>query len=100
MLTLAVTGARADETVTFDYSDYKGQGTNSTGSEYTMTKTDVPVSITEKKFYGNTSDARFYANGVATFTPEEGITIKQVVITATSQSYNGYQSGGSITAST
>ena len=84
-------------TETFSYGDYTGQGTQGTGSEYTMVKTDV--SITNTKFYGNTSYAHFYANGTTTITPKNGITITQVVLTASGTSYNGYQSSGSITAS-
>ena len=84
--------------MTFTYSDYKGNGTQSTGSEYSMVKTDV--SITNTKFYGNTSYAQFYANGTTTFTPANGVTITQVVLTASSTSYNGYQSSGTFTAST
>lgn len=84
--------------VTFSYSDYTGQGTQSTGSEYTMVKTDV--SITNTKFYGNTGYAHFYANGTTTITPDNGVTITQVVLTASATSYNGYQSSGTITAST
>jgi hypothetical protein len=63
-----------------------------------MVKTDV--SITNTKFYGNTSYAQFYANGTTTFTPVNGVTITQVVLTASSTSYNGYQSSGTFTAST
>ena len=84
-------------TETFSYGDYTGQGTQSTGSEYTMVKTDV--SITNTKFYGNTSYAHFYANGTTTITPKNGITITQIVLTASGTNYNGYQSSGSITAS-
>ena len=94
--------AQSPVTETFSYSDYQGQGTQSSGSEYTMTKTDVPVSITETKFYCSTdyANAQFYAGGVATITPAAGVTVTQVVISAVSESYNGYQSNGTITAST
>ena len=85
------------EEVTFDFNDYKGKGTTSSGSEYTMVKDDV--SIGNNKFYGNNSYAHFYANGTITITPAAGVTITQVVITASSSSYNGYQSNGTITAS-
>ena len=90
----------ADNEVTFSYADYKGQGTSSTGSEYTMTKTDV--SITETKFYCGSSAtyAQLYAEGTLTITPSTGVTIKQIDITTTSTSYNGYQSSGTVTAST
>ena len=84
--------------VTFSYSDYSGHGTQSSGSEYTMVKTDVE--ITNTKFYGNTNYAHFYANGTTTITPKNGATITRIVLTATSTSYNGYQSGGAITVST
>lgn len=97
-LVLCSAGTAWGETVTFTYSDYKGNGTQSTGSEYSMVKTDV--SITNTKFYGNTSYAQFYANGTTTFTPANGVTITQVVLTASSTSYNGYQSSGTFTAST
>ena len=97
-LVLCSAGTAWGETVTFTYSDYKGNGTQSTGSEYSMVKTDV--SITNTKFYGNTSYAQFYANGTTKFTPANGVTITQVVLTASSTSYNGYQSSGTFTAST
>ena len=97
-LVLCSAGTAWGETVTFTYSDYKGNGTQSTGSEYSMVKTDV--SITNTKFYGNTSYAQFYANGTTTFTPANGVTITQVVLTASSTGYNGYQSSGTFTAST
>ena len=86
-------------TVTFSYADYKGQGTSGTGSEYTMVKTDV--SITNSKFYCSTSysNAQFYAGGVSTITPSSGVTITGIELTASSNSYNGYQNGGTITAS-
>lgn len=86
--------------VTFSYSDYKGQGTSSTGSEYTMTKTEV--SISNNKFYcgSSSSYAQFYANGTTTITPASGVTISSVVLTAYNTSYNGFQSSGSFTAST
>ena len=84
--------------VTFSSSSYTGQGTQSTGSEYTMVKTDVD--ITNTKFYGNTNYAHFYANGTTTITPKNGATITSIVLTATGTSYNGYQNDGSITAST
>ena len=85
--------------VTFNYLDYKGKGANSTGSEYTMSD-KADVSIGDTKFYGNNSYAHFYANGVSTITPASGVTITQVVLTASSTSYNGYQSSGTVTAST
>lgn len=85
------------EEVTFTYSDYQGQGTQSEGSVYTMEKTDV--SITSTKFYGNNSYAHFYANGEITIKPVNGVTITQVELTATGTSYNGYQSNGTISAS-
>ncbi len=91
-------GTAFANSVTFSYSDYTGQGTSSTGSSYTMTKTDV--SITNTKFYGNTSYAQFYAAGTSTVTPGSGVTITGITLTASSQSYNGYQSGGTITPST
>ena len=88
------------DTVTFNYSDYNGQGTQSSGSEYTMVKTDV--SITNTKFYCGSSAtyAQFYASGVTTITPASGVTITQIVLTASGTDYNGYQSSGTITAST
>ena len=84
--------------VTFSYADYKGQGTSGSGSEYTMVKTDV--SITSSKFYGNTSNGQFFANGTVKFIPAAGVTISKVVLTATSTSYNGYQSSGNPTVTT
>lgn len=84
--------------VTFNYADYKGKGTSSSGSEYTMVKTDV--SITNTKFYGNNSYAHFYANGTTTITPASGVTITEIKITASATNYNGFQSSGTITAST
>lgn len=89
----------AQSTVTFDYADYTGKGTTSTGSEYTMEKAGI-VSITNTKFFGNNSQAHFYANGTTTVTPASGITITQIDLTATNTSYNGYQSKGTVTAST
>ena len=88
------------DTETFTYSDYKGQGTSSSGSGVTMDKTDV--SITNTKFYCGSSAtyAQFYANGVTTITPASGVTITQIVLTASETNYNGYQSSGTITAST
>ena len=89
-----------DNEVTFSYADYKGQGTASTGSEVTMTKTDV--SITETKFNcgSSASYAQFFAGGTITITPASGVTIKQIDITTTGTSYNGYQSDGKVTPST
>ena len=86
------------DTVTFNYTDYKGQGTISSGSEYAMEKTDV--SITNTKFYGNENYAQFYANGVTTIAPADGVTITQIELTASATNYNGYQSSGNITTST
>ena len=85
-------------TVTFDYADYKGQGTSSSGSNYTMVKTDI-VSIGDTKFYGNNSYAHFYAGGETTITPASRVTITQIVLTASTDNYNGYQSEGVVTAS-
>jgi len=87
----------ADE-VTFNYSDYKGKGTSSSGSEYTMADKD-DVTIGDTKFYGNNSYAHFYASGVTTITPASGVTITQIVLTASATNYNGYQSSGTVTAS-
>ena len=84
--------------VTFAYGDYKGKGTTSSGSEYTMVKTDV--SISDTKFFGNNSQAHFYANGKTTITPASGVTITKIELTATSASYNGFQSNGTVTPST
>ena len=97
LVLVALSGKAWATDVTFSYADYKGQGTQSTGSEYTMVKTDV--SITNTKFYGNNSYAHFYANGVTTISPESGVTITQIVLTATGTSYNGFQSGGTVTSS-
>lgn len=93
---MASTGVSWATDVTFSYEDYKGQGTQSSGSEYTMVKTDV--SITNTKFFGNNDYAHFYANGTTTIEPANGVTITQIVLTATATGYNGYQSGGTITA--
>ena len=73
------------DTVTFNYADYKGEGTTSSGSSYTMVKTDV--SIGDTKFYGNNSQAHFYASGTSTITPASGVTITQIVLTATEEKY-------------
>ena len=62
-----------------------------------MVKTSV--SIGDTKFYGNNSYAHFYANGVTTITPASGVTITNISLTASSTSYNGFQSSGVITAS-
>lgn len=93
-------GEDPDNTVTFNYEDYKGQGGPSgTGSSYTMA--DKPaVSIGNDKFFGNNSYAHFYAGGTITITPATGVTITRIVLTASAAGYNGYQSEGSITAST
>ncbi|MBQ2073751.1 MAG: hypothetical protein II463_03555, partial [Bacteroidaceae bacterium] len=54
-LTLLILGgalfspAWGEDTVTFSYSDYRGNGTSSSGSSYTMSKTNV--SINNTKFY-------------------------------------------------
>ena len=95
---VAGSGSVWADTVTFDYADYKEQGTTSTGSDYTMVKTDV--SIGDTKFFGNNSQAHFYANGTTTITPASGVTITQIVLTATAEKYNGYQSSGTVTPST
>ena len=98
LLTISMGNMWADE-VTFAFGDYKGQGTSSTGSAYTMAdKGDV--SIGDTKFYGNNSYAHFYANGVTTITPASGVTITKIVLTASAASYNGYQSSGTMTWST
>lgn len=95
---IAGAGTAWAETETFNYTDYKGKGTSSSGSSYTMVKTDV--SIGSDKFYGNNSYAHFYANGTTTITPATGVTITSIVLTASANNYNGYQSNGTITAST
>ena len=97
MLALGVGNAWADD-VTFNYADYQGKGTLSSGSSYTMEKSGM-LSIGNDKFYGNTSYAHFYANGTITVTPATGVTITKIVLTASASGYNGYQSGGTITAS-
>lgn len=88
------------DTATFSYSDYKDKGTSGSGSEFTMSKSDV--SITNSKFYcgSNASYAQFYANGTTTITPGTGVTITGIELTASSTSYNGFQSSGTISAST
>lgn len=98
LLLIAVASAAWGDEVTFSYADYQGEGTQSSGSEFTMEKT--AVSIKNTKFFGNTSYAHFYANGKTTITPATGVTITQVVLTASASGYNGYQSSGTITAST
>ena len=85
------------ETVTFNYLDYKGEGTTSTGSSYTMVK--EAVSINDTKFFGNNSQAHFYAGSVSTITPADNVKITKIELTATGTSYNGYQSSGVITPS-
>ena len=94
-LTISTVQLWADET-TFNYSDYKGKGTSSSGSEYTMADKD-DVSIGDTKFYGNNSYAHFYANGVTTITPSSGVTITKIVLTASGTGYTGYQSSGTMT---
>ena len=98
MLAFNVGNAWAEE-VTFNYADYKGNGTQSSGSSFTMEKSGM-LSIGNNKFYGNTNYAHFYANGTITITPATGVTITKIVLTASGTSYNGYQDSGSITAST
>lgn len=99
MLLMAVMGSAWAEEVTFRYSDYYNHGTQSYGSEYTMVKDDV--SITGSKFYCGTTNsyANFYAEGTITITPAEGVVITQIIVNTPNASYNGYQSGGSITPS-
>lgn len=94
MAVLSIGQVWADE-VTFDFNDYKGQGAASPGAAYTMEKTDVNIGSTT--FYGNNSQAHFYANGTVTVTPASGVTISQIVINATAAGYNGYQSSGTMT---
>lgn len=84
-------------TVTFNYGDYKGKGTTSSGSEYTMVK--EVVSINDTKFFGNNSQAHFYAGSVSTITPADNVKITKIELTATGTGYNGYQSSGVITPS-
>ena len=86
------------DTVTFAYADYKGNGTTSSGSQYTMEKEDV--SIGDTKFWGNNNYAHFYANSISTITPASGVTITGIELTASATGYNGYQSSGKVTAST
>ena len=97
MLALGVGNAWAEE-VTFNYADYKGNGTQSSGSSFTMEKSGM-LSIGNDKFYGNTSYAHFYANGTITVTPATGVTITKIVLTASATNYNGYQNSGTITPS-
>lgn len=100
VVSLFSTVAAWGDTETFSYSDHKGNGTSSSGSEYTMTGSKV--SITNSKFYcgSSASYAQFYANGTTTITPASGITVTGVQLTASSTSYNGFQSSGTFTAST
>ena len=95
---VAGSGSVWADTETFAYGDYKGKGTSSSGSSYTMVKTDV--SIGSDKFYGNNSYAHFYAGGTTTITPGTGVTITSIELTASATGYNGYQSSGTVTAST
>ena len=95
LLTLSV-GQMWGATETYTYSDYTGQGTPNSGSSYTMTKTYS--SIGDTKFNGGASYGQFFASGVTTITPLSNATITQVVLTAFSSSYNGYQSSGTVTA--
>jgi hypothetical protein len=99
MLLMAVMGSAWAEEVTFHFSEYYGKGTQSYGSEYTMVKDDV--SITGSKFYCSPTAngyAQFYAEGTITITPAEGVVITQIIVNIPNTNYNGYQSGGSITA--
>ena len=101
MLALGVGNAwGADVTETITYSDHKGKGTATTGSEYTMN--GDKFSIKDSKFYCNTEKtfAQFMANSTITVTPSTGATIKSIVITASSSSYNGFQSSGTFNPST
>ena len=100
MLALGVGNAWGAETVeTISYSNHKGKGTSSTGSAYTMN--GDKFSITDSKFYCDATKtyAQFYANSTITITPNTGVTIKNIVITASSSSYNGFQSSGTFTPS-
>ena len=100
MLALGVGNAWGAETVeTISYSNHTGKGTSSTGSEYTMN--GDKFSITDSKFYCDATKtyAHFYANSTITITPNTGVTIKNIVITASSSSYNGFQSSGTFTPS-
>ena len=100
MLALGVGNAWGAETLeTISYSNHKGKGTSSTGSAYTMN--GDKFSITDSKFYCDATKtyAQFYANSTITITPNTGVTIKNIVITASSSSYNGFQSSGTFTSS-
>ena len=96
LLLIAVASVAWGEEVTFSYSDFTG-GTQSTGSPIS-TSNDY-VTFAESKGYANTSFVNLYASGVITITPKSGYKVTNVVITASATNYNGYQSGGTITAS-
>ena len=96
LLLIAVASAAWADEVTFSYSDFTG-GTQSTGSPIS-TSNDY-VTFAESKGYANTSFVNLYASGVITITPKSGYKVTNVVITASATNYNGYQSGGTITAS-
>lgn len=99
LLLMAVMGNVWAEDVTFNWRDYRGEGTSGTGSVYTMVKEDV--SITGTKFYCNNQTylaneyGQFYAGGTITITPAEGVVITKIVFSVTGSSYNG----GTITIS-
>lgn len=96
LLLIAVASTAWGDEVTFSYSDFTG-GTQSTGSPIS-TSSDY-VTFAESKGYANTSFVNLYASGVITITPKSGYKVTNVVITASATNYNGYQSGGTITAS-
>ena len=71
-------------TVTFMYTDLKGQGASSTGGDFTgATKESIFMS---GKGNGNNSYVQIYANNYLTFTPTNA-TITRIVLTATTTSY-------------
>ena len=67
----------ADPTESFSGSSFSTQGTQGSGSSYTITGTNL--SINDDKFYGgsNNTYAQSYAGSKMTCTPNSGITIKK-----------------------
>ena len=84
MLLALATNLWANE-VKFSYTDLKGQGTSSTGSEFTgVTKDHITMG---GKGYGNTSYVQIYSKCSLTFTPLNGATITKIVLTASGTGY-------------
>ncbi len=69
----------------FSYTDFSGQGSSGSGGDLTgATKGDITIT---GKGNGNTSYLQVYANNYLVITPNNGVTITSIVLTATSSGY-------------